>query len=64
MLFSACLIFSGFAVIPCLTVCSIGSAGVLASQLPVIHLLGYVAAAAGPRSMVLAGRVRVRDARR
>ncbi len=40
MLFSACVIFSGFTVIPYLTVYSIGNAGVLASQIPVIYLIG------------------------
>ena len=43
MLFSACVIFSGFTVIPYLTVYSIGNAGVLASQIPVIYLAGGLA---------------------
>jgi predicted MFS family arabinose efflux permease len=43
MLFSASVIFSGFTVIPYLTVYSIGNAGVLASQIPVIYLAGGLA---------------------
>lgn len=43
MLFSACVIFSGLTVIPYLTVYSIGNAGVLASQIPVIYLVGGLA---------------------
>jgi predicted MFS family arabinose efflux permease len=43
MLFSACVIFSGFTVIPYLTVYSIGNAGVQASQIPVVYLAGGLA---------------------
>jgi predicted MFS family arabinose efflux permease len=43
MLFSAAMIFSGFTVIPYLTVYSIGNAGVLASQIPLIYLAGGLA---------------------
>jgi predicted MFS family arabinose efflux permease len=43
LLFSASVIFSGFTVIPYLTVYSIGNAGVLASQIPLIYLAGGLA---------------------
>jgi predicted MFS family arabinose efflux permease len=41
--FAATLIFSTFTVIPYLTVYSIGNAGVLASQIPLVYLAGGIA---------------------
>lgn len=43
LLFSGTLIFSGFVVIPYLTVYSIGNAGVLPGEIPLVYLLGGLA---------------------
>lgn len=43
LLFAATMIFSGFTVIPYLTVYAIGNAGILASQIPTIYFLGGLA---------------------
>jgi len=43
LLFAASVIFSGFTVIPWLTVYAIGNVGILVSQIPTIYLLGGLA---------------------
>ena len=53
LLFAATMIFSGFTVIPYLTVYAIGNAGILASQIPTIYLLGGLATLVSARRIGL-----------